>query len=313
MRAPASGSAATRCSSMPSSRESAISRCWAPSCRLRSRRWRSLWPASITRARDPLSSSRRARSSTWRRVFSMAMPAAAVTAARSWGSSPSDGRGRAPRPARAVAVDRGHRPARAGPRQLRHPPVEVGVAAELGQPVGELERGVAQRARERIAQLARARLGVEVDEQVADGRAREAGLEQPEQERDRRQADHEEGRPLDPGEGHLAPGAVAEQEGDHHQGEGERVDEQGDPEAPRPARGPPAEDQDHDPGEHARAERGELDPGDDQPGVRLLRHLQQVVGAVVAERHVDDLEADGADVGDGHDRPSAAPPRRPLG
>ncbi len=153
------------------------------------------------------------------------------------------------------------------------------------------------------AQLGRARLGAEADQQVADRRPREAGLEQPEQERHGRQADREEGRPLDPGEGHLAPGAVGEQEGDHDQGDGERVDEQGDPEAPRPARGPPAQDQDHDPGEHAGAERGELDPGDDQPGVRVLRDLEQVVGAVVAERHVDDLEADGADVGHGHDRP----------
>ena len=38
----------------PSSSESAMRRCWAPSCRLRSRRWRSLWPASITRAREPV-------------------------------------------------------------------------------------------------------------------------------------------------------------------------------------------------------------------------------------------------------------------
>ena len=44
----------------PSSSESAISRCWAPSWRLRSSRLRSRWPASITRPRDPLSSSRRA-------------------------------------------------------------------------------------------------------------------------------------------------------------------------------------------------------------------------------------------------------------
>ena len=30
-----------------------MSRCWAPSWRLRSRRWRSLWPASMIRAREP--------------------------------------------------------------------------------------------------------------------------------------------------------------------------------------------------------------------------------------------------------------------
>ena len=38
----------------------------------------------------------------------------------------------------------------------------------------------------------------------------------------------------------------------------------------------------------------QLDPGDDQPGVRLVRDREQVVRAEAAERHVDDLEPDAA-------------------
>ena len=56
-RALASGSPPSRCSAGSSSSERATSRCCAPSCRLRSSRWRSFWPASITRERDPRSSS----------------------------------------------------------------------------------------------------------------------------------------------------------------------------------------------------------------------------------------------------------------
>ena len=73
----------------------------------------------------------------------------------------------------------------AAPGQLHRPALEIGPAAELGQPVGERQRGVAQRARERVAQLDRRRIGAQLDEQVADRRAGEARVEQPDQERDR--------------------------------------------------------------------------------------------------------------------------------
>ena len=67
--------------------ESATSRCWAPSCRLRSSRRRSAVPASTIRARDDRSSSTRARSCASRRSFSIARPAAVATLATSSGSS----------------------------------------------------------------------------------------------------------------------------------------------------------------------------------------------------------------------------------
>ena len=65
----------------------ATSRCWAPSWRLRSSRRRSESPASTIRAREPLSSSSRARSSTFSRTFSSAIAAAPATASSRIGSS----------------------------------------------------------------------------------------------------------------------------------------------------------------------------------------------------------------------------------
>src|SRR3954451_4447758 len=65
----------------------ATRRCWAPSCRSRSRRRRSARPVSMSRARDSLRSSSRARSSASRRWLAIASAAAAATALKSSGSS----------------------------------------------------------------------------------------------------------------------------------------------------------------------------------------------------------------------------------
>ena len=63
--------------SRPSSRARATRRCCAPSWRLRSRRRRSFWCASIHALQEPCSSCNRARSSASSRPFSKAMAAAA--------------------------------------------------------------------------------------------------------------------------------------------------------------------------------------------------------------------------------------------
>ena len=89
----------------------------------------------------PRSSSRRALSSACRRAFSTAMPAAAVTAPAT----------RA-RPRAAVVHQRRHVltfrsmsvVARRGQPEDRRPALDVGVGLELGQPVRELERGIAK-------------------------------------------------------------------------------------------------------------------------------------------------------------------------
>ena len=101
-----------RCRALSSSRlrsrESAIRRCCAPSCRLRSSLCRSFCPASILCERDPRSSSSRAASSTCRRPFSMAIPAAAVTASSNSGSSAKAGSCTSTAtcaPSRSISVD----------------------------------------------------------------------------------------------------------------------------------------------------------------------------------------------------------------
>ena len=177
-------------SSRPSSSDSATSRCCAPSCRLRSSRCRSCWPASMTRAREPCSSSSRARSSACSRPFSSAMPAAAADGVEQLGLvARATGRARAPR--RVRRRDRSRVVARpsSGTGQRDGAAFDVGPAPVLGQPVGERQRGIAQRARERVAQVGRRRVRAQLDEQVADGRAGEPGVEQADQERDRREPD----------------------------------------------------------------------------------------------------------------------------
>ena len=67
----------------------ATSRCWAPSCRLRSRRRRSTSPAVTSRSRDSLSSLRRCSASVRSCRFSSATAVAAAAASSNSGSSSS--------------------------------------------------------------------------------------------------------------------------------------------------------------------------------------------------------------------------------
>ena len=69
---------------------SATSRCWAPSCRLRSSRRRSASPAATIRSREAWSSASRISDSACRCSFSSAIAAAARTASTSSGSSSSE-------------------------------------------------------------------------------------------------------------------------------------------------------------------------------------------------------------------------------
>ena len=136
--------------------ESATSRCWAPSCRLRSSRRRSAVPASTIRAREARSSSTRARSCACRRSFSIARPAAAATERSSSGSSHS---------VRSCTIAPTRRPSsstrRHGARrvvlggQLDHVAVGVDPAALVVEPEDELQRAVAERVGEPAAQRRR--------------------------------------------------------------------------------------------------------------------------------------------------------------
>ena len=135
--------------------ESATSRCWAPSCRLRSSRRRSAVPASTIRARDARSSSTRARSCACSRSFSIDEPGGRgdradqlrVVAQRAVVHDRADGA--------ALALHAGER---AGGivlgGQRRRAAVRVDPAALVLQPVDDLQRAVAERVGEQLAQPA---------------------------------------------------------------------------------------------------------------------------------------------------------------
>ena len=101
--------------------------------------------------------------------------------------------GRGPAPRRASRRGRSASSPGPCPARAARPACRRGrPSAVVGQPVGERERRVAQRARERVAQLGRRRVGAQLEQQVADGGAGEPGVEQADQERDRREPDDEE-------------------------------------------------------------------------------------------------------------------------
>ena len=197
-RAPRSSCSAARrgrcgcgAASSRSSSASATSRCCAPSCRLRSSRRRSASaglddprrasPAAppAARAARPAGARSRARS-----------PAAARDRVEQLGLVvAATGRARAPRrarPSRSISVV-----ARPSPRaasvdraaRRRRPSCRTRAASTRAQ------RRVAQRARERVAQVGRRRARPQLDEQLADRRARQPGVQQPDQEGDRREPD----------------------------------------------------------------------------------------------------------------------------
>ena len=77
----------------------------------------------------------------------------------------------------AVPVDR-RRGASARRRQSHQPALHVRPAVELGQPVDELERGIAQDPGQRVAQVARSGVGPQVHEQVGHCGAGQARVEE---------------------------------------------------------------------------------------------------------------------------------------
>ena len=127
-------------------------------------------------------------SSACSRAFSSAMPAAAVTASSSSGSSLSEGSCSSAAtcaPSRSISVIA---------RRLSGVGNSTGWPArsttpELGQPVRERQRRIAECACNRAAQIGRRQVRPQPHEQVADGRAGEARIEEPDQERDRRDPD----------------------------------------------------------------------------------------------------------------------------
>ena len=153
-----------------------------------------------------------------------------------------------------VPLDQGRRPPVAG-RQLDLASVEIDVGLEVGQPVREGQRGIAQRIRQSLAEIGGIGVGSQLEHQVTDGGTREPGVEEPEQEHDGRDPDHGERRALDRQEPGHGEGSCNEQDGDHHQPEGEEVDEQGQRPTARPAGLPTATDEEPHADQANRAQR----------------------------------------------------------
>ena len=111
-------------------------------------------------------------------------------------------------------------------RQLDRPTVEVAVAAEVGQPVRDLERRVAQRPGHCVTQTRRLRVPTQLDHELADRRPRESRTDQPHQEDDRRQSGYEEHRAADLLHSRPAEQNREKERRDQHQRQHERVDHQ---------------------------------------------------------------------------------------
>ena len=71
----------------------------------------------------------------------------------------------------AGRAEEGHRALGSRHRQVHGLPLTVDVGTPLGQPEGELERGIAQGAGERVAQVAGLGGALQLEDEVADGHA----------------------------------------------------------------------------------------------------------------------------------------------
>jgi hypothetical protein len=124
-----------------------------------------------------------------------------VDQGRQWGAVvPDDGGGPF-----AVAVS----------RHLGGLAVLVGPGGVLRQPVQQGQRRVAQRLGEYLAQVAR--VLAQPHEQVAGGRPAEVGVEQTDEERHRREAEHEQRQALHHNESGPGEHAPHQQDGGHPQ------------------------------------------------------------------------------------------------
>ena len=137
--------------------------------------------------------------------------------------------------------------------------VEVGPAPVLGQPVGERERRIAQRPGERVAEVGRRRVRAQLDQErrrrptVPAAPAGARSGRRPARCRSRRR--WRAGSSPRPGRRRTTS---QEERRDHHEAEGEGVDEQAERAAQGPPGGTPADGEDADPGRarSPRATRG---------------------------------------------------------
>ena len=238
------------------------------------------------------------------------MPAAAVTASSSSGSSSSERScisAATCSPFRSMSVVA--RP-RASARKIERPALDVGVGLELRQPVGELERGVAQRAGQRVAQVGRAQIAAELDDELAERRVREPAVEETDQEDGRSERERCERRPPDLGDPGTTVRGRAEEKRDHQETAREGVHEQPKRAAKRPDGTEPADDEHRHAQQTVRGHQRELNLAQRFRHAEVDLALDQVVRAEPAEVHAQKLEADRRRIRQ-HDQPAHEPSPQP--
>ena len=195
----------------------------------------------------------------------------------------------------AVPVDQRRRAA-LEVRKLDRLPIEIDVDTEVGQPVRELQRGIAKRTGQRVPQVGGCGLGSELEDQVTHGRPCEANVQQRSEEHERRGAERRERRPPDL----LNSGSVErsghEERRDHHEPERERVQQEHEHGPQRPQRAAPAEDEGRCADQAIGAHRQERHAKRDQRGVLVRGQLEEIVGAEPAESHLVHLQHDGGHI-----------------
>ena len=196
------------------------------------------------------------------------------------------------RHASAITLDQPHRPTPVRIRHLHRPAIVICIASELGQPIRQDQRRIPSARASASRRSAGARIRPQLEEELADTRAGETVMKDPDQEDDRRHPEGHEGRPPDLCHARTAERVRGKKDGDHHQPERERVDEQSQRAAQRPARRPAPPSEDADSAETEGADRDELNMQHRQPPLELEATSNEVVRAEAAQRHPNDLEPD---------------------
>ena len=158
---------------------------------------------------------------------------------------------------------------------------------------------------ERLAEVHRRRLRVQLDHQLANRGAGQASVQQGDEEGNRGEPDDDERRSLDREEEELLgeEGAGDQEHRAHHQGEREGVDEQRGGAAERACSGPPTSHEHADPAKQEGGEGGELDLRQGRGGVGLGDDREHVLGIEAAEHQPEQLQADGDRVARDHQNP----------
>ena len=145
---------------------------------------------------------------------------------------------------------------------------------------------------ERLAQVGGRRLGAQLDQQVADRRSCQAGVENREQEDERRQAHDDEHGALD-GQKRIQrdlQSQAEQQDGAHHERQREEADEHPDRCRQRSAGRAAAGDHDDESDQEEHRDCDQLDPEEVRGELGSVDHRERVARIEAAEHQADDVE-----------------------